>query len=48
MASEMAVVESERVSGMVNEMISELEKASGMPSEMKLIGHVCFKEIPVV
>jgi len=29
------------------EMVSELEmeKASGMPSESKLIGHVCFEEI---
>jgi hypothetical protein len=36
------------VSGMVTEMVSEVEKASGMPSESKLIGHVCFEEIHVV
>jgi hypothetical protein len=29
-------------------MVSELEKASGMLSESKLIGHVCFEEIHVV
>jgi len=47
MASETASVQLEMVSGMVTEMVSELEmeKSSGMPSESKLIGHVCFEEI---
>jgi hypothetical protein len=27
------------------EMVLDMEKASGMPSESKLIGHVCFEEI---
>jgi len=40
----MASVRSEMVTGMV----SELEKASGTPSESKLIGHGCFEEIHVV
>ena len=30
---------------MVMEMVSELEMASGMPLESKLIAHVCFEEI---
>jgi hypothetical protein len=33
---------------MVSEMVSELEMASGMPSDSKLIGHVCFEAIHVV
>jgi hypothetical protein len=43
MASEMASVRSEMVTGMVLEL--ELEKVSGMPSESKFIGHICFEEI---
>jgi hypothetical protein len=43
MASEMASVRSEMVAGMVSEL--EIEKASGMPSESKLIGYICFEEI---
>ena len=41
MALDMALVRSE----MVTVMVSELEKAFGLPSETKLIGHVCFEEI---
>jgi hypothetical protein len=44
MASEMAAIRSEVVTG----MLSELEKASGMPSESKLIGLVSSEEIHVV
>ena len=42
-ASEMDSVRSEMVAGMVSEL--EMEKASGMPSESTLIGHICFEEI---
>jgi hypothetical protein len=41
MASEMDSVRSEMVAGMV----LELQKASEMPLESKLIGHICFEEI---
>jgi hypothetical protein len=44
MALEMASVRSE----MVTQMESDLEKASGTPSEKKLIGHVCFEDIHIV
>jgi hypothetical protein len=40
MASEMASV----LSDMVTAMVLELEQASGVLSESKLIGHVCLKE----
>jgi hypothetical protein len=44
MASEMASVRLQ----MVTELVSEQEKALGMPSESKLIWHVCFKEILII
>jgi hypothetical protein len=43
-ATVMGSVLSEMVAGMV----SELEMASGMPSESKSIGHVSFEEIQAV
>jgi len=43
MASEMASVRKEMVTGKVSEL--ELEMASGMQSESKVIGQVCFEEI---
>jgi hypothetical protein len=41
MASELDAVRLEIVEG----MMSELEKALGMPWESKSIGHICFDEI---
>jgi hypothetical protein len=46
MDSEMASVLTEMVRKMVLEL--EQEKPSGMPSESKLIGYVCFEEIHIV
>jgi len=46
MASEIASVLSEMVARMVSGL--EQEKASGMPSESKLIGHIRFEEIHAV
>jgi hypothetical protein len=48
MVSESPLVQSEMVWGMVLEIVLELEKASGKPSQSKLIGHVCINEIHVV
>jgi hypothetical protein len=48
MATEMALLQSDIVLGIVTAMVSELEKASVMPSESKLIGHICFEEIHIV
>jgi len=47
MSSEVVSVKSEMVSEMVANMVLELEmeKGSGLPSESKLIGHICFKDI---
>jgi hypothetical protein len=42
------VMESKMVLEIVTENVVELEMASGMPSESKLIGHVCFEEIHIV
>jgi len=43
-------MDSELDSGLVTEMVSEweLEMASGMLSDSKLIGHICFEGIHVV
>jgi hypothetical protein len=43
MAPEMATVYWELVAGMVSEL--EIEKASGMPLEIKLIAHLSLEEI---
>jgi hypothetical protein len=43
MAPEMATVYWEFVAGMVSEL--EIEKASGMPLEIKLIAHLSLEEI---
>jgi hypothetical protein len=52
MASRMAlqllsVIELKMLSGMLTEMILELEIALAMQSESTLFGHVCFEEIHV-
>ena len=43
-----SVMESEIISGMVPELVSELEMASGILSESQLIGHVCFEVIHIL
>jgi hypothetical protein len=49
MASEMlSGCDLEMGSGIVTEKVSDLAMTSEMPSEGKLIGHVCFEEIQIV